>query len=554
MTKIWYNQKNDTDNLVITTKYLLSCLNINFTSELDTQLLSHPEYPSLKALNDVLNEYYIENISIKIDQKDLYEIPNPSVAQLEFGSKSYFAVIIKVENNQVTYIDSAQGFIQKPLEVFLKNWNGFIHLAMKTPYSGEYNFYNKKKESELIKVHKILFSLVLILISVVTILIFSQNLINNIIEFLIFSFIKLIGALICVFLFIKEFNEDSSGGLIDKICKLGTSSNNIDCNKVLNSKASKITSWLSTTDIGIFYFFGGLVSVLLGYISLASYNVLPILFYFNLLALPYTFFSIYYQIKIKSFCVLCISVQVLLWVEFLFFINLVNILPISIQLIDLYLSALGFLISILIWTVLKPLYRKKEALQRSYKHFTYLGHLLNYKIDLLEKKSIVSDTKRFSHEIILGNFDALNNIIIVLSPSCNYCKDAFLEILGLQSTFPEQLNVYLRFYVEDSPNLLTKLWLERIIELSANTENLDELIAFLKDWYLKIWPSKESVKSFVKERKKKLVKTNILPSSMIDQYKLWIKKNNISGTPTLIFNGYIINSAIPIRKLHHMIE
>jgi hypothetical protein len=75
----------------------------------------------------------------------------------------------------------------------------------------------------------------------------------------------------------------------------------------------KLISW---SEIGLFYFVGGFISLLVAGEQAAS--ILLILAWMNVAALPYTIFSIYYQWGVaKQWCILCLTTQVLLIAEFI---------------------------------------------------------------------------------------------------------------------------------------------------------------------------------------------------------------------------------------------
>ena len=84
-----------------------------------------------------------------------------------------------------------------------------------------------------------------------------------------------------------------------------------DCNNILESDAAKIGGVLSWSEVGLGYFISN-ITLLICYPSLISY-----LSIINICALPYTLWSVWYQYKIaKQWCVLCLLVQLLLWVLF----------------------------------------------------------------------------------------------------------------------------------------------------------------------------------------------------------------------------------------------
>lgn len=101
---------------------------------------------------------------------------------------------------------------------------------------------------------------------------------------------------------------DKNNPLLQKVC---TGIAKGDCNAVLTGKQAKLFSWLSWSEVGFFYFTGCLLVLLFSANTLN--NSIALIAWLNILSLPYTIFSIYYQWRVaKQWCVLCLVVQALL--------------------------------------------------------------------------------------------------------------------------------------------------------------------------------------------------------------------------------------------------
>ena len=84
------------------------------------------------------------------------------------------------------------------------------------------------------------------------------------------------------------------------------------CDTVLEKKASTFFGIFSWSEVGLAYF---TISTLILLISPGSANYLAIV---NACCLPFTIWSITYQkFVIKTWCTLCVTVQCLLWCQFL---------------------------------------------------------------------------------------------------------------------------------------------------------------------------------------------------------------------------------------------
>ena len=80
-----------------------------------------------------------------------------------------------------------------------------------------------------------------------------------------------------------------------------------DCNNILTSEYSQLLGIISWAEIGFSYFVFNLLVILL------NPSWVRYLCIMNLFTLPYTFWSIWYQkYKMKTWCILCLSVQCIL--------------------------------------------------------------------------------------------------------------------------------------------------------------------------------------------------------------------------------------------------
>jgi len=103
---------------------------------LKNQLLSHPDYPSLASITDVLDELDIENTAIEIEKEQLPELPVPFLAHLRSNGGEY--VIIKNRDN-----------LERQFPKFFERWDGVVVLAEKPA-----NWHHQENGRELKKKRK----------------------------------------------------------------------------------------------------------------------------------------------------------------------------------------------------------------------------------------------------------------------------------------------------------------------------------------------------------------------------------------------------------------
>ena len=135
------------DNAVAATYQYLKAIGAKVTEEtVEETLKNHPDYPSLLAASDALNEWKIENVAAKINTEQLGELPTPFLAYLAVEG-GIFAVVNAVKDDTVTWTHTKEGFKRERTAEFLNKWNGVVLMAETNTDSGEKNFKeNRKKE------------------------------------------------------------------------------------------------------------------------------------------------------------------------------------------------------------------------------------------------------------------------------------------------------------------------------------------------------------------------------------------------------------------------
>ncbi len=70
-------------NAFQTTRQLLRLAGVRVTDRsLKTALYHHPDFPSLLAIGDVLNEYKVDTLATRLSSERLIEAPVPALAHL----------------------------------------------------------------------------------------------------------------------------------------------------------------------------------------------------------------------------------------------------------------------------------------------------------------------------------------------------------------------------------------------------------------------------------------------------------------------------------------
>ena len=410
-------------NAFVALEQLLKLTKVKVTSTtLKNKLLQHPDFPTLVSLSDVLTDVKVDNMATRINPYQLAEIPLPAIVHLEDGTG--YVTINKVADNQVEWLHDKMGVRRENIAEFSQKWQGITLLAQPNENSGEANF-TKKRRFEIIENLRnpfIISGLFLIL---------GYSIWNNFMglsienpnSFYAFMIAKFAGVMVSSFLI--WYSIDANNSFLKSVCEINSKTN---CGTILNSEAAKIFGWLTWSEIGLFYFTGGFLALVF---SNNLTETLLILKWLNVLALPYTVWSIYYQAFVaKEWCILCLSVQLLLWVEF-FTLSQISF-SLNSEMVDSFINlSLCFLSITLLWAFFKKPLQNSERFSEVYNTLQKVKFDPDFVKGLLSKERMLPPIFEGMKVLKMGNSEAENTIILALSPSCASCGRAFWEVQQL---------------------------------------------------------------------------------------------------------------------------
>lgn len=411
--KLTHAEKNAYDALT----YLIESARLPVTPQsIKEELYLHPDFPSMLAISDALTEWKINNLATRIGQEQLVEIPLPAIAYLD-NQGGCFAPIRKVTDEKVEWLDTSRGWLTDSLFEFSHKWNGVVLLIEPDKNSGEINYQQKKKEQlrRDARVPAIALGFLACMICAGRLLLPDAAIADRMLQGLLLT--KLIG--VGVTSLLLWHTVDASNELLRSLCSLDSRT---DCNNVLTSSAAKLWGWLSWSEIGFAYFTGSFLALLLREIT-AQTSSLSWLLLLNALALPYTVYSIYYQYKVaRSWCTLCVLVQLLLWVEFALGLPYWPTVTLTLSSQTIALFGLAFLPPITLWMLLKkPLqeatqvFPLRRELQRAKFNPDYVESLFAHQPQMppvFEGMRLIS----------IGNPRAEHTLTVVTNPLCGPCR------------------------------------------------------------------------------------------------------------------------------------
>jgi uncharacterized membrane protein len=529
----YYQQTDLENNSYAVVHNLFIQLHIPFTpTYLATELKNHPTYPSFQSIQDILEEYQVDNLAVQIGIEQISALELPAIAHLHTQG-GYFVLLQAVDNQLVTYLDPAKGEIRMPIVEFAQQWSGAVLMAVAKEQSGEPNYSQNQRLERDKRIHNYL---VISSLTILLLLALASSATWQVFGFLLSS---CLGLGLSSLLLISQLGTPPD--LVQQVCHLTRQTN---CEAVLQSSASKLFSWLSWAEVGFLYFAGMVLSIFLANLTTNSSPIFSILAILSALVLPYTAFSVYYQaLVIRVWCPLCVLVQVVLWVNFGL---LFSFLPFNyLYLFDYQgFTILGFSFSlpILGWFNYKPMLEQAQKLpfiEKKLSHFQRNSELFNAWLKAPQPPAgefFLLDT-----DLILGNLAAPLSILVVSNPLCAPCGVAHQELSQLLNQYSDDIQVVVRFLPDSQANTPKNQIIRHFLSL-ANSVDYSEA---LSDWY-----AQGNYTQWAK----------IYPVAQLIDYELlipcveWAKHAKVAQTPTVWLADKELKSPYTIADLKYHLK
>lgn len=504
-----FNFKKKEQNIFVA---FLDLLNVKHNKSFSNQFYGeHPHKNNMYGLSRMLSDYGIENAGIKIENKEigLLSLEVPFIAH----AGGDFVTVFKVTLEKVFYLWNGKEILISQKD-FHNIWSGVVLLAEPDEYSIEPNFKeNKKKEIWLIVQRRLLISL----ISVLALLSYFVNQLYNNWGLSLSLLVNLIGVYIGFLLIQKQLHIHSN--YADKICSLFKKG---DCNDVLASEAAKLWGVIGWSEVGFGYFISNMLVVLL-MPKLISYLAV-----INLVALPYSFWSVWYQkVKAKQWCLLCLIVQMLLWLNLVIDV-IFGFLQMPALNFSYLLIGCIYLIPFLIISLTLPVLiagGKVMSIAQEINSLKASEDVFN----ALLKKQPYYEVGKSTSKILFGNPDAKILITILTNPHCEPCAKMHTRVEKLLEEAGDRVCIQYIF--------------------SSFDKNLDSSNKFLIAAYFKM--QGQEVEGFYnvwfkggKYRREEIFENYNYSldyceiAKEFQSHEEWKEKTKLRATPTILVNGF----------------
>ena len=334
---------------------------------------------------------------------------------------------------------------------------------------------------------------------------------------------------------------DANNAFLRSICRLNSCTS---CSAVLSTPAARLFAWLSWAEVGLFYFGGALLNLLLFHAAPAK--LYPLLLGATIAALPYTFWSVYYQWRrARQWCMLCLAVQGLLWLELIVMLCFQQRFswPLAVSKIEIALFVSGFLPLPAIWALLKPSLKKAaraDGLQQRLQSIKFDQHHL---ASLRQRARILPPISPEMRVPTLGAPDAPHTLVVVTNPTCSVCAQVHLELEELMAQMEDVCCQFIIAAPHQPENV------SRAVAAHVLNQPPPEMPVALHQWYTTL------------DLGKWLKKITLLGTAQQEQgepqvalHQQWCTQAEIDSTPTIFFNGTKIPPYYTIPEIKKVIR
>ncbi|MDU1890056.1 MAG: vitamin K epoxide reductase family protein [Dysgonomonas sp.] len=507
----------------------LKQLKVKFTNTYVNKLYDeHPQKDSLAGISEMLSDYKIENLGIKMNNKDEFTaLETPFLISLD----NNITLVRKLTNEYVYCVWKGEK-LKLSIKEFKDKWDGIALLAEKNEKSAEPNY----KENHIKELFHIFRKNIFILCVAILFLIgFITNTAYSSPGLLSLLLTNLVGAYIGFLLIQKQMSIQNNHA--DKICSVLKNGN---CNSVLDSPAAKFMGIIGWSEVGLSYFISNII------ISVLFPQFIAYLALINICALPYSLWSIWYQkYKVKQWCPLCLIVQMLLWVVFI--INLLSghISFPSFETTDILLIPIIYVLPFLVINTFLPYLISEKQLQYALREINDLK--MNPEVfKALLKQQLHHDISPQTSQVIWGNPNANILMTVITNPHCEPCARMHKEIEKLLKKAENKICVQ---YIFSSFNEELECSNKFLIAayLSEYDRNMKQRI--FNEWFEY---GKYNREQFFDNYKFAINEQAV--ETEATKHREWKERNPIYGTPTILINGYEFPEKYSIEDIKHFTE
>lgn len=491
-------------------EYFLDEIEVRYNKQFADKLYyEHPHRYNMYGLKKMLDVYGVKTVGVRIDSKDLLSLNYPCILH----TYDDFVIGLDCGEDTLTLLQNGKR-VNISHDVFMQSWTGDALVVEEATEANEPDYNTHRREEILAKLKVYCIPVMLVLTSIIGLMVHIDEMgLFPIIGLL----LNIVGVFVCIMLMQKQLIGESRYG--DRVCSLF---NHSDCNSILDSAKAKIFG-ISWSEVGMGYFIANILLITLYRDSVGAMAIL------NWIAMPYGVWSIYYQWHIaKSWCVLCIMSQIVIWTMGIIAIILCLYVSFSFNALSAQFVCITYFISIMAihnYATAYGIERNRTRIVQQYRALKANAHVAKALIE----EGAYYETLLEDSSIIFGNPNAKICVTILSNPHCNPCARMHNQVEQLLSISGDEICVQYIFSsfseaLEDSSRYLISCFID-------NGEK--EALHRLHLWYSKEKYNYEKVIADNCDR----IHREIIEEEM-SKHRTWRKKTSLIETPTILVNGY----------------
>ncbi|WP_046742956.1 vitamin K epoxide reductase family protein [Kordia zhangzhouensis] len=484
---------------------------------LNLQLLSHPEYPSLKSITDTLDYFEIDNLAANVPKDALSQMPDCFLALIK-NERGEEVVLVEKRKGTILLTDAEEKKEKVTETVFAERWTGTIVAV--------------EELEKTVNAKSIQSALPYFIIAAIA----SINvMINFSFPYLLYTSLTLVGLYISILIIREDLGIKSKA--VAKVC--GAISKNSTCSEVINTEGNKLFGLISLSDAS-FVFFAGLFLTL----SAVGFHQSTLLA-LSIAGIPIVIYALYRQgIVLKKWCALCLLIAGILLLKTALLAATFSF----IWVLDwYYIAKLVSVFALLYigWMYCKSYWESHEKLASTETDFLKFKRNPELFKTMLREQG-VQNTEVIPQplRITFGNPNGVIKLQGVTNPLCGYCTAAFEAYDKLMQTYGNDISLEFIFNVPPSVEHTSNQIASRLIDLYG----IDPQKSYqaLKEWY---------ANRSIDEWQQKFGKPeNTNAQETLKTHKEWCDVNDVHYTPASILNHYFFPKSYEVKDLPLFIQ
>ena len=499
----------------------LDALEVRYTKRYADNLYDeHPHRDNMYGLKRMLDVYGVKTQGVRLEDKDLACLNYPCILHTDHE----FVIGLECDTDGITYLQHGEK-ATTGREAFKQTWSGNALVVSETTEAAEPDYREHRRDEWIALAERYAIPVLLALAAAIGVAGHLRDM-----DMLDLARIALssVGILVCCLLMEKQLSGQSRYG--DRVCSLFRRA---DCNSVLDGPMAKVFG-ISWSEVGLGYFAAGIL--LLSLYPASSGPVAAI----NWMAMLYGVWSVYYQWRVaKSWCVLCVIVQAVIWAMGITAIFSALSESLVFDVAGILLSCITFAVCIMA----VHQYASAGAVEKERVHAVRQYRAL--KADSTVAQALIGkgeyhETTLDDSSVIFGNPGAEMRVTILSNPHCNPCARMHERVERLLGIAGDEICVQYIFSsfnesLEDSSRYLIACYFN-------NPEN--EARRKFSLWYAK---DKFDYKRIMKENEAG-IHTQVIEEEM-ERHRKWREKTSLIVTPTVLVNGHKLPEGYELEDL-----